>query len=335
MRNIDAFPCRGNRYKWLGILTILTLSLGLTSAPPWGAFAQEQQQVQQTQTQTQTPPATQQAAPPAQIPDIVLTPVSLVGPIERAEKDGTALHLTLRDVTKMALASNLDIAIADTRETTLQASLAIARGSYDPTFTGSFGWNDRRSLNTNNYDRSGSLVSLTTSQSWSAGLSQRVPTGGSLSFTLSGGRTDTNNTSALASQNYNSAYSLQFTQPLLRDFRVDSYRYNIKVANLNLKNNDSQFRSQVSNVVQQIQTAYWNLVSQIMAYEAAKSAVVIARTTVEQNQKKVDVGTMAPIEVLSSKSSQASRELSLLSQEDRIQQAENSLKTLISKDVTA
>ena len=53
------------------------------------------------------------------------------------------------------------------------------------------------------------------------------------------------------------------------------------------------------------------------------------------NQKKVDVGTMAIIDVITSQSSQAQREVTVIRQEDSLMQAENRLKNLISKDRTA
>jgi outer membrane protein len=321
MRTLDEFPCRGNRYRLAIVLALLTVSLGLTSAPHGGAYAQDKQQPAQS---NQTG-----------LPNIVLVPVSLEGPIERAQKDGTALPLSLRDITKMALQANLDIAIADTRETSLQQDLITARASYDPKFQGSFGWNESKSLISNAYDRSLTPIQTSLSHNWSAQINQTVRTGGNWSFNLGGGRSDSNSTANLANPTFNSSYRLSFTQPLLQNFRIDSARNQIRVVNLNLKNNDSSFKKQVSDTVAQIQNAYWDLVSAISSYKNTRSSLVLTRTTVAQNQRKVEVGTMAPIDVLSSQSSQASQEVQLLGAEDTIISRENSLKQLISKDRTA
>jgi outer membrane protein TolC len=329
MRLFNPSPIRGISHKWFGILTLLTLSLALTSAPQWGAFAQELQQTQQT---PQTQPVPQAST---LIPEIKLNPVSLDGPIQRAEKEGTALPVSLRDIIKIALQANLDIAIADTREGSLQQSLLSARSAYAPTMSGSFSWGASKGLNYNAYDAAASTIQSTLSQNWSTTINQSIPTGGSFRFTLSGNRRDTNSGSALANPLYNASYSLSFTQNLLRDFKIDSSRNAIKVANLNLKANDSQFKSSVSTVIQQVESAYWDLVSAIGSYEIAKAAVISARLTVAQNTKKRDIGTMAPIDVVQSLSQQANREVSLLSAEDGIQRAQNSLKTLISKDRSA
>jgi outer membrane protein len=328
MRTLDASPCRGNRYRGFTILALLAVSLVLTSALPWGAYAQDKQQAQQ-QPQTQAQPGQ------SGLPTIVLVPVSLEGPIDRAEKDGTALRLSLRDITKMALQANLDIAIADTRESTLHQNLITAYASYDPKFTGSFGWNESKSLISTSYDRSLNPIQTSLSHNWSAQVSQTVRTGGNWSFNLGGSRSDSNSTANLANPTFGSSYRISFTQPLLQNFRIDSARNQITVVNLDLKNNDSAFKKQVSDTVAQIQNAYWDLVSAINSYKNTKSSLILIRTTVAQNQRKVEVGTMAPIDVLSSQSSQASQEVQLLGAEDTIESRENSLKTLISKDRTA
>ncbi len=321
MRYFDAFPCRGNRYKLFSILIILCFTLVLTSVPPWVAYAQDQQQ-------TQTAQSAQS--------EIALVPVSLEGPIDRARKDGTSLDLSLRDVIKMALQANLDIAIQETNEANYQQQLISQRAAYDPTLSASFGWRVNKSLNRVSYDASAQRVNSSISQSWSLQLRKSLPWGGSsFSFNLGGGRSDSNSVANLANPSYSSNYSLSFTQPLLRNFRIDSTRNQLKVLNLNIKSNDIQFKQTVSRTVQQVQQAYWQLVSAISAYDIARRGVITTRTTVEQNKKKVEIGTMAQIEVTSSLASQASREVGLLGAEDRIQQRQNDLKTLLSNDRTA
>ncbi|HTY63203.1 MAG TPA: hypothetical protein VMG30_13215, partial [Acidobacteriota bacterium] len=58
-----------------------------------------------------------------------------ISSIERAEKDGTAYHISLKDLTKLALQNNLDIAISDTNEQLYQDKIIQAHGPYDPAFS--------------------------------------------------------------------------------------------------------------------------------------------------------------------------------------------------------
>ena len=322
MEIFGVFPGQGKGYKWVSFLTLLVLTICLTSGSPVGAWAQDPQQ------QTQTPP-------PATQGDIALIPVDLVSPIEQAEKDGTALHLSLRDLTKLALESNLDIAIADTNEEVNRQRVIAARASYDPTLSASFGWSTRKSLNRVSYDASQERVNSSLTHSWDTTLIKKVPTGGSFTLAFGGGRQDTNSASALANPSYNSSYSLRFSQPLLRDFRIDSTRNNIKLVNLDMQLTDSQFMSQVTSTIARVQQAYWDLISVIRSYDISRQNVELARITVANNQKKVEIGTSAPIDVVSSKATQASREVDLISAAESILSAQNNLKQMISKDRNA
>ena len=333
MRYFDASPNRGNSYKWFITLTILAISLMLTSAPPWGAFAQEQQQTQTTQ---QSQAAKIEAQAQAQITQITLVPVSLVSPIERAEKDGTALRLSLKDVTKLALQNNLNIAIADTQEDLKQQALVSAHAQYDPTLTISGSTSRSNAAPTQATQQASSgYITTTDTASWNVSIRQQIPTGGNVNLSWNTSRTDNNLADSLTTPTYSPRANLSFTQPLWKNLKVDSLRNNIKIANLDLKANDSSFKQSVTSTVAQIQKAYWNLVSSIYQYRNAVGSVILARTSAENAKKKVDIGTSAPIEYTQSLASQASREVSVISSEERILQNENTLKNLISKDRSA
>jgi outer membrane protein TolC len=332
MRTFCAFPCRGAGLKWFGILLIFTITLILTSAPQWGAFAQDQQQTQQAQQAPAQPTQTAQ-----QVQQIQLVPVSLEGPVQRADKAGTAVKMSLRDVIKLALQNNLSIAIADTNEDVKQQALIGSHGVFDPTFSANLSTSSSNSVNNQITNQSTTgFINTSKSSSWNASVSQPLQWyGGSLTLNWNTTRTDSNQVNDLFSPQYRTTGSLQFRQPLLRNLRIDQNRNAIKVANLNLKIIDSQFRNTLTSTIASIESAYWNLVSAIAGYDISVSSVKLAREQVAMNQKKVDVGTMAPIDVTSSLSTQAQREVSVIRGEDSVLQAENRLKNMISKDRSA
>jgi outer membrane protein TolC len=332
MRYFDASPYRGNALKWFSILTILAICMMLTSAPPWVAFAQEQQQGQ-----AQKPTAAQiETQAQQQLKEITLIPVSLVSPIERAEKDGTALRLSLKDVTKLALQNNLNIAIADTQEDLKQQAVISAHAAYDPTL--SISGNTRRANQAptqQTQQATSGYITTTDTASWNFSITQQIPTGGNVSLSWNTSRSDSNVADNLTNPSYGATASLNLRQPLWKNLKVDSLRNSIKIANLDLKANDSSFKQSVTQTVAQIQKAYWSLVSSIYSYRNAVGSVLLARTSAENAKKKVDIGTAAPIEYTQSLASQASREVNVISAEERILQAENTLKNLISKDRSA
>jgi HAE1 family hydrophobic/amphiphilic exporter-1 len=260
-----------------------------------------------------------------------LPPLPL-SPIEKAEKDGSARKMSLNDITKLALQNNLDIAIQDTNEQAIQFKIQSAKAAYDPTLTGNGSWGKRKGYNTTYTDQSSTSTSASDSASWGANFSQKIKTGGNYSVRWSGGRTDSNTNNTKFNPSFNNSATFSITQPLLRNFRIDDTRKNLKVVNLNSKITDSQFKKSVSDTIFNIQNQYWTLVSAIKDYEIKRNSVRLGQITLRDNIKRRDVGTLAPIGVIESEYDLENRKLNLTSSEEQILQQENALRQMISND---
>src|SRR5262249_34846882 len=117
--------------------------------------------------------------------------------------------------------------------------------------------------------------------------------------------------------------------------RTDQFRSTIKLANLDLKINDSQFKSRVTDTIARIQAQYWDLVAVIRDYDIKRESVKLAKIQLDQNRKKVAVGTLAPISITEARAEVSAREVDLLLAEERITTVENTLRALISNDRNA
>jgi outer membrane protein len=271
----------------------------------------------------------QQSASPAKPADLPPLPMS---PIEKAQKDGTALPLSLKDVTKLALQNNLDIAISDTNEQIFQLKVAGTYGPYDPSITVGAGVGSTKQPNTNASNQAAGTFSTTDSANWNVGFSQNIPTGGGITAFYNTSRRDSNQIFDLFSPQYTARTQIQFTQPLRRNFHTDQYRTSIKLANLDVKTNDSQFKQKVTDTISSIQGQYWDLVSAIRDYDIQRESVKLAQISLRDNQRKVEVGTLAPITVIQSQADLANREVTLIQSEEKIYTVENALRSLISND---
>ncbi|NWG13246.1 MAG: TolC family protein, partial [Acidobacteria bacterium] len=120
-------------------------------------------------------------------------------PIEIAEKNGTALRMTLTDLTKLALQNNLDIAISDTNEELYSQKIRQAYGPYDPVLTITPGVQTRRQPNTrrDNAATGGDPFNQTKLLTWNFRYEQSVPTGGTFTAQMNSNRSDTNQAFAL------------------------------------------------------------------------------------------------------------------------------------------
>jgi outer membrane protein TolC len=260
----------------------------------------------------------------------------LLSPVERAERDGSAARLSLKELTKIALQNNLDIAISDTNEVLYQQRLIQAFGPYDPALTINLGTSSSKSPNTNIATASsGASFNSFDRAFWNVQLAQNIPTGGGFSYSYNTGRSDTNQAFALFTPQYNASQSIQFIQPLRRNFRTDQIRSNIKLVNLDLKINDSQFRKNVTDTIARIQAQYWDLVAAIRDYDIQRESVRLAETQLENNKMKVKVGTLATIGITEARAEVSAREVELFQAEERINTVENNLRALISSDRNA
>ncbi len=252
--------------------------------------------------------------------------------IEQAEKDGTTLHLSLKDMTKMALQNNLDIAISDTNEELYQDKVLQAFGTYDPTLSFTLGARSTTQANTNLSTASTGVSNNSKLDTWNLQFNQNIPTGAAIVGSLNSNRSDTNQTFALFSPQYNTSSSIQITQPLLRNRSIDQSRGTIKIANLDVKINDSQFKQTVTGIIATVQGVYWDLVNAVRDYQIKRDAIKLAQTTVEENREKVRVGTMSQIDITTAEAAVASRIVDLITSQQNMNVAENNLRSTISND---
>lgn len=283
----------------------------------------------------QAAPLDNEAATTISNADDDLPPLPL-SPIEKAQRDGTALSISLKDLTKLALQNNLDIAIEDTNEQLNRQAIIQSHGAYDPSLSASASFDMNRNPNTNLAQKSSTGDFSERKQArWNFTFSQPVKTGGTLQLAWNSGRSDQVTTFTLFNPQYNTSGSISFTQPLWRNFRIDDNRSQIKISNLDLETSDSQFKQKVTETIADIQSRYWDLVSAIRDYEIKRDSVRLAQITLRDNRKKVEVGTLAPIEVTQAEAQAANREVELISAEDTILNRENALRALISNDRNA
>jgi len=277
-----------------------------------------------------------EAAQEAALPPLAPLPPLPLSPTEKAEKDGTALRLSLKDITKLALQNNLDIAISDTNEAYYQQAIIQAYGPYDPLITLGLGVQSQKNPNTNLATKS-SLGSYSKGDfaNWNFQFQQNIRTGGYFTATYNSSRSDSNVAFLLFSPQYNASTTLAFNQPLRRNLRIDQNRGTIKLANLDVKTNDSQFRQKVVETIAGIQGQYWDLVGAIRNYEIKREAVKLAQVTLRDNRRKLEIGSLASIQVTEAQAAEAQRELDLISAEEMVYNAENALLALISNDRNA
>jgi outer membrane protein len=266
----------------------------------------------------QTPPAEPGAIKPA--PSLTqTTPIVIEGS-----------PLSMDEAVRMALENNLGI--QQERLTPEIQSYAVARSNaaYTPAVftTLSRGAN---AAPPNDFLSIGVPVVTTTSLVSTAGVQQNLKFGGG-NYTLSwdGSRGTSDAPRTPFSPSLGSHLNAVYNQPLLAGFRMDALRQQLLASRNQLQVADIQLRQRVTQTGRNVRAAYYQLVGAIAGLEVAQQSLDLARQSLKNNQTRVEVGTMAQIDLVSAEAEVASNEEAVIVAEAQIQSAQDQLRTLIS-----
>lgn len=257
------------------------------------------------------------------IPVLIL--VLLFKPSLCQEKD--VLTLSLEDCVVRALRDNLRVAVEVYNPELADVSLTKAKEIFMPRLDLNFG--NERTENPSSWWLEQAETVISKNMNYSAAIVQQIPTGGSLSLSLSGNRAETNTGFQLINPSYRNRLRFDLNQPLLKDFGYKVSKREIIVARNNLDVSINQLRSALMETIYSVEEAYWNLVYAIENHKVKQQSLQLARDLLTKNKKEVEVGKLAPIEILNAEAVVASREADILQAEALIRRSEDVIKNLI------
>jgi outer membrane protein TolC len=243
-----------------------------------------------------------------------------------------AVALTLEDAVKAALDHNLSIAVQRLNPEINDVSVASLQAVYKPFLTSQLATQSQTNpanstLAGSNTPGAGVDSGLTT---FNGGIGQSIPWGGgTYLLTLNNNRSTTSSLNVLYNPTFNTSWSGQYTQPLLKGFKTDSTRQQIQVTKINRDISDVQLRSTIANTLSNVREAYWNYVFAVQSVDVAQQQVDLAQQLVQDNQTRVQVGTMAPLDVVTAQSQAATARQNLVQAQSTMQTAELTLKQSI------
>ena len=242
---------------------------------------------------------------------------------------GPTVDLTLDDVVQRAIQRNLDIAVERLTPQTYDYLLSSIESRYRPVVSSSFSNGNRISLP--NSQLTGVTDKLETgTYNWNAGISQSVPWGGgNFSVSFNNSRTDSSNAFATRNPSYDSNFQASYTQPLLRNFRIDSTRTSLQTTEISQEVSELNLQGTIATTVASVRNAYWDLLYTIRAVQVAEQSLALASKLVNDNRQRVEIGTMAPIDVVQAQAEEATRRQTLVQTQAARRTAELVLKRLI------
>ena len=243
-------------------------------------------------------------------------------------QDG-GIPLRVNDVIRMALENNMDIGV--NRFTPLISEYAITQAyqRFDPTltFSGTAGRNTLASVT----QLDGADTTRTLTGRYAIAYNHQLEYGSNYSVQFSINRQSSNSTFTTVNPSYRGTLTYSFTQPLLNGFGRLVNTSPITIARNNLEISEVAFERQVMDLVAGASNLYWDLVYARENIRVQEAALELAGRTLRDNRTRVEIGTLAPIDLVQAESVVATRQESLVVARYSRTQVEDSLKTMISR----
>jgi outer membrane protein TolC len=153
--------------------------------------------------------------------------------------------------------------------------------------------------------------------------------GGNWTLGFTNSRVNTPATNNIRNPQFNSSLSGSYAQPLMRGFRIDATRASLQTTRISQQNDEISLQTTIANTDANTRNAYWDLVYAIQAVEAAQNSLDIANKLVSDNRARVEIGTLAPLDVRTSESQAANSRLTVVQAQANVRTSELALKRLI------
>ncbi len=237
-------------------------------------------------------------------------------------------RLSLQEALALAIENNLGIKIQTEQVAISKASVRASEGGFEPTVRASVNHNDSVSPPASSVDGMLGQTFESQSQRWSASLGQTLSTGTTLSLDFFSARNKNNSGSAVEPLFYGSNLAFSISQSLLRGFSLDRNipRASILKAHFASKKDLEAKRIVIADHVLATENAYWNLAEAARSYAVQEASLALAQEQLSLTEKQIAAGILAPADRISSESSVAQRELSLVQSEARLSGAMDALR---------
>jgi outer membrane protein TolC len=198
--------------------------------------------------------------------------------------------------------------------------------SFDPIVTGTLQFDHARFVTTSPFQ--GSASNTTTGN---FAYQQGFQWGTNMSVGFTNTRSTTNSLFQTVSPALNSGFQFKLSQHLLQGFGFVPNNRLIQITKNNREISDVAFRLQIITTVDQIENLYWNLVYAYENVRVAQESLAFAQKTLSDTQKQVQIGSLAPIEVVRAQNTVAADQQSLIQAQTNLDLQQLLMKNAVSR----
>jgi outer membrane protein len=174
---------------------------------------------------------------------------------------------------------------------------------------------------------------FTNTDSYNFTFNQGYVTGTSLAVAFNNGRQTTTNFFNDYSPQLTSSFKATVTQHLLQGAGIWVNKRFMYEAILDRRITDSTFRQQILSTVNQVENIYWVVVSAYEDVQAKERSLEQSSKLESDTQKQLDIGTMAPLDVVNAQSTVATDRQALISSQSNLNYQQLILKQAIARNL--
>lgn len=261
---------------------------------------------------------------------LILVIFSMVGTVMAQAEAPQVRAMSLVDCVQAALEHNLDLQIERYNPQLSKLTLQGSYGRWDPTLD--ISGRHRYSLSSGGVDPVTQLLrpaSVTDADTFTSQIGGVLPWG--LDYRFSGDITEAYGSRSGDPFDFTTGgVGFSLVQPLLRNFWIDDTRLRIAVSKVGLQQSQLGLVARIMEIVTQVENAYYELIAARESVRVQEKALQLAEQLLSENKKRVEVGTLAPLDEKQAQSQVAGRRSVLLSAQQTLASAQNTLKFLIS-----
>jgi outer membrane protein TolC len=254
----------------------------------------------------------------------LLFPAAVVSPARAAESDLEEVYLSLDDCLRMALENNLALVSARYGPDLAEQGVATQQSEFDPGLQADYTYSEGKSAATQ--------VSTVTGQirnNFNLGVQQNLKFGGDYTAGFGTTRSEQTGQNVLAPISYFSGFNFVFNLPIMKGFGSTVTTEQLVLARNDYEISKQDLEVQAQRTMQELITAYWNVVAARAALDVAIQSLQRAQDLLDLNRKKVEVGTLAPIEITQAEAGVADNEEDVIIAQATLEDAEDELRRLM------
>lgn len=213
---------------------------------------------------------------------------------------------------------------------TIITSTGTSLPNLDPVFFTNYTWAHATNLQSSSF-ASGTPTQIFNSGNTSMGIQQGFLSGTTATLGYTSQNLASNNLRSEINPVRTGNVNFQVTQRLLQGFGFAVNSRNIRIAKNSIRLSDLVFKQQVIATVSSVINLYTDLVSFNENVKVNRQALALNEKLYSDNKKQVEIGTLAPIEIVKAEAEVASSQNALTQSETQVLQQETILKNALSR----